>query len=247
MSKPVVILRGGQTEQGLVAASSHTAALATDKLLWQAGLAHSGVIQVSNVDDLMDMLLALSLHERSAGNRLALFGSGGGISVTASDVAAYAGLNIPPLTPATGDKLKRHGIPGTSVANPIDIPVWGLKDGDRYIFEEIINHLKEDENIDRIVVFVEMGWVMDFADSDEEGIKILESICDSISRAQSNGIPMSLALRSSGDQWQDDFLRAQRVRFQRSGISVYPSTSRAVRAQARLVHDKTKANFRWMN
>lgn len=238
MTKPVVILRGAQTDQGQVAASSHTAALATDRVLWQAGLDHSGVIQVSSVDDLMDTLMVLSVHGRGAGNRLALFGSGGGVSVTTSDAAARAGLTILPLTEATGEKLARFGIPGTSVANPIDIPVWGLKDGDRYIFEEIINLLKQDENVDRIVVFVEMGWVMDFVESDEAGLKVLESICDSIARAEPGGAPMSLALRTSGDRYQDDFLRAQRLRFLKKGISVFPSTSRAVRAQARLVFNK---------
>lgn len=237
MTKPVVILRGAQTEQGQVAASSHTAALATDKVLWDAGVAQSGVIQVSNVDDLMDTLLALSVHGRGPGERLAIFGSGGGVSVTSSDAAARAGLRILPLDPATGDGLKRFGVPGTSVANPIDIPVWGLRDGDRYIFEEIINLLKVDPNVDRIVVFVEMGWVMDFIESDEQGLVALAQICESIARARPDGAAMSLALRSSGDKYQDDFVREQRMRFLEKGISVYPSTSRAVRAQARLVHE----------
>ena len=235
MRKPVVILRGGMTEQGQVAASSHTAALATDRVLWDAGIAQSGVIQVGSMDDLMDTLLALSVHGRSEGNRLALFGSGGGVSVTSSDVAAQVGLKIPQLQQATGDGLRRFGIPGTSVANPIDIPVWGLRDGERYIFEEIINLLKVDGNIDRIVVFVEMGWVLDFIENDIEGLKALDAICASIARARPDGAPMSLALRSSGDKYQDVFVRAQHIKLMKQGISVYPTTSRAVRAQARLV------------
>lgn len=237
MSKPVVILRGGTTEQGQVAASSHTAALATDRILWDAGVAQSGVIQVSSMDDLMDTLLALSVHGRSQGNRLALFGSGGGVSVTSSDVAAKVELEIPPLQEVTGEGLKRFGVPGTSVANPIDIPVWGLRDGERYIFEEIINLLKADTNIDRLVVFVEMGWVLDFIESDVEGLKALDKICASIARAKPDGAPMSLALRSSGDKYQDDFVREQRIKLMTQGISVYPTTSRAVRAQARLVRN----------
>jgi acyl-CoA synthetase (NDP forming) len=187
------------------------------------------------MDDLMDTLLALSVHGRSEGSRLALFGSGGGVSVTASDVAAKVDLGIPPLQDVTGVGLKRFGIPGTSVANPIDIPVWGLRDGERYIFEEIINLLKADGNIDRLVVFVEMGWVLDFIENDVEGLKALEKICGSIARARVDGPPMSLALRSSGDKYQDDFVRAQRIKLMKQGISVYPTTSRAVRAQARLV------------
>lgn len=235
MTKPVVVLRGGLTAQGQVAASSHTAALATDQVLWEAGVRQSGVIQVTSMDDLMDTLLALSLHGRTEGNRLAIFGSGGGVSVTSADVAARVDLTIPPLKTTTGDGLRRFGIPGTSVANPIDIPVWGLRDGERYIFEEIINLLKADSGIDRIVVFVEMGWVLDFIESDAEGIKALEAICASIARARPDGAPMSLALRSSGDKYQDDFVREQRVRLMKHGISVFPSTSRAVRAQARLI------------
>jgi len=235
MTKPVVILRGGMTEQGQVAASSHTAALATDRVLWDAGVRQSGVIQVGSMDDLMDTLLGLSVHGRSEGNRLAVFGSGGGVSVTSSDVAAQVGLRIPRLQKATAEGLRRFGIPGTSVANPIDIPVWGLRDGDRYIFEEIINRLKVDGNIDRIVVFVEMGWVLDFIENDIEGLKALEAICASIARARPDGAPMSLALRSSGDKYQDDFVREQRIKLMKFGISVYPTTSRAVRAQARLV------------
>ncbi|MCO5130934.1 MAG: acetate--CoA ligase family protein [Xanthobacteraceae bacterium] len=235
MTKPVVVLRGGTTEQGQVAASSHTAALATDRVLWDAGVSQSGVIQVGSMDDLMDTLLALSVHGRSKGNRLAVFGSGGGVSVTSSDVAAQVGLKIPRLQEATAEGLRRFGIPGTSVANPIDIPVWGLRDGDRYIFEEIINRLKVDGNIDRIVVFVEMGWVLDFIENDIQGLKALEAICASIARARPDGAPMSLALRSSGDKYQDDFVREQRINLMKLGISVYPTTSRAVRAQARLV------------
>jgi len=235
MSKPVVVLRGGMTEQGQVAASSHTAALATDRVLWDAGVAQSGVIQVGSMDDLMDTLLGLSVHGRSKGNRLALFGSGGGVSVTSSDVAAQVNLEIPRLQETTAEGLRRFGIPGTSVANPIDIPVWGLRDGDRYIFEEIINRLKADGNIDRIVVFVEMGWVLDFIENDIEGLKALEAICASIARARPDGAPMSLALRSSGDKHQDDFVRDQRIKLKKLGISVYPTTSRAVRAQSRLV------------
>ncbi len=86
--------------------------------------------------------------------------------------------------------------------------------------------------------FVEMGWVLDFMDSDEAGLVALERICDSIARAHPDGAAMSLALRSSGDKYQDDFVRDQRVKFLKQGISVYQSTSRAVRAQARLVHGK---------
>ncbi|MBX3598294.1 MAG: acetate--CoA ligase family protein [Rhizobiaceae bacterium] len=234
MKKPVVILRGGTTDQGLTAASSHTAALATDKALWQAGLDQAGVLQVDNVDQLMDALLVLAAHGSVKGNRLGIFGSGGGVSVTSSDAAARAGMVIPQLDPDTAQGLTRFGVPGTSVSNPIDIPVWGLRENGRYILEEIINLLKVDNNIDSIIVYVEMGSIMDFAEDDADGLRQLYEICESISRARRDGPPITLSLRSSGDKLQDDFVREQRVKLLPQGIAVFSSTSRAVWAQSML-------------
>lgn len=235
MTKPVVILRGGTTEQGLTAASSHTAALATDRALWQAGLEQARVLQVDTIDQLMDALLVLTAHGRLDGNRLGIFGSGGGVSVTSSDAAARAGMAIPELEAKTGEGLTRFGVPGTSVTNPIDIPVWGLRENGRYILEEIINLLKVDRNVDSIVVYVEMGSIMDFAEDDEDGRRQLEEICQSVARARRDGPAISLALRSSGDKLQDDFVREQRVKLLPHGIAVFSSTARAVWAQSMLL------------
>ena len=234
MTKPVVILRGGTTEQGLTAASSHTAALATDRALWKAGLDQSGVLQVDGIDQLMDALLVLTAHGRVKGNRLGIFGSGGGVSVTSSDAAARAGMVIPQLDQETQDGLKRFGVPGTSVSNPIDIPVWGLRENGRYILEEIINLLKVDSHVDSVVVYVEMGSIMDFAEDDEDGLGQLREICESVARARRDGPAISLSLRSSGDKLQDDFVREQRVKLLPHGIAVFSSTARAVWAQSML-------------
>ncbi|WP_342641480.1 acetate--CoA ligase family protein [Rhodoligotrophos ferricapiens] len=233
-SKPIVMLKGGTTSQGVIAASSHTAALATDAVLWDAAVRQSGILQVDTVDALLDALLIFSAHGELRGNRLGIFGSGGGVSVTTSDAAARAGLTIPPLAEKTAASLVRFGIPGTSVANPIDIPVWGLKEGERYILEDVINLLKDDGNLDSIIVYVEMGSIMDFAESDAEGLQQLEDICDSVLRSRPGGAKVTLALRSAGDKLQDDFVREQRVRLLPEGIAVFGTTTRAVLAQDKL-------------
>ncbi len=234
-TKPIVILKGGTTEQGHTAASSHTAALATDSVLWDAAVAQAGVQQVGSIEELMDVLLVFSAHGELRGNGIGVFGSGGGVSVTSADAAAKVGMTIPRLSTATAEALKRFGVPGTSVANPIDIPVWGLKDGDRYILEEIADHLKRDPSIDSIICYIEVGSIMDFADSEEEGRSQLLDICASIRRARPDGPKITLVLRSSGDQMQDDFLRDQRIRLLRDRIAVFRSTAQAVRAHAKLI------------
>jgi acyl-CoA synthetase (NDP forming) len=232
--KPIVLFKGGTTDQGMAAAGSHTAALATDSILWNAALRQAGILQVNSMADLMDTLLVCCAHTALKGNRLGIFGSGGGVSVTASDVAARTGMAIAPLAPATAQALQRFGVPGTSVGNPIDIPVWGLRDGSRLILGEIIDLLKADAGLDSIVVYVEMGSVMDFADSEADGLLELEAICASVAQAREDGPPVSLALRSTGDQVQEDFVRRQRTELLRRGIAVFASTSSAVQAHARL-------------
>lgn len=233
-NKPIVMLKGGTTDQGLVAASSHTAALSNDKALWRAATEQAGVLQVDSVDDLMDAMLIYTAHGSLQGNRLGLFGSGGGVSVVTSDAAARVGMVIPRLEPETATRLERFGVPGTSVENPIDIPVWGLREGNRFIANEVVNLLKRDSNIDAIVVFIEMGWMLDFVDDEAEGLRDLIDICDSVARSDQRGPKVSLALRNAGDRLQDDFFRDQRVKRLEQGIAVFPSTSRAVRANAML-------------
>jgi acyl-CoA synthetase (NDP forming) len=235
VKKPIAILKGGTTQQGLTAAGSHTAALATDEALWRAAVDQAGVLQVDNVDEMMDAILIHSAHGALKGNRLGIFGSGGGVSVTSSDAAARLRMTVPRLSTATAEGLKRFGVPGTSVANPIDIPVWGLKEGKRHIFGDIIDMLKKDPVIDSIVVYVEMGSIMDFSDSERDGLAELESICASIAQAHPAGPKVSVALRSTGDKTQDDFVRQKRVELLGRGIAVFASTARAVRAHHKLL------------
>ncbi len=238
--KPIVLLKGGTTEQGLTAASSHTAAMATDKALWDAAIKQAGILQVDSIDDLMDTLLIQSAHSTLVGNRLGIFGSGGGVSVTSSDAASRAGMEIPTLAGSTCEALERFGVPGTSVANPIDIPVWGLRDGNRLILADIINLLKADPGLDSIIVYIEMGSIMDFADDENDGRRQLEEICVSVAEASHNGPKVSLTLRSTGDQTQDDFVREQRIKLLPQGIAVFSSTARTVRAHAKLYELSSK-------
>jgi acyl-CoA synthetase (NDP forming) len=237
IGKPVILFKGGTTEQGLVAAGSHTAALATDQTLWRAAVKQSGVLQVDSVDELMDAFLIHSAHGSLRGPGLGIFGSGGGVSVTCCDAAARVGLEVPSFSDATADALSRFGLPGTSVANPIDIPVWGLKEGERHIFGDIVEQLKRDAAVDAVVVYVEMGSIMDFSDSEADGVKEIESICASIASASASagGPHVCVALRSTGDKTQEDLVRRKRVELLERGIAVFPSTARAIRALQKLL------------
>jgi acyl-CoA synthetase (NDP forming) len=246
IDKPIVLLKGGQSAAGLQAASSHTGALATDSGLWEAAAKQAGAVVVDTLDELIDVLQALTAFgERwRLGRRLGVFTSGGGISVGAADAAATADLAVAELTENTRKALARFGVPGTSVKNPVDIPVWGLKADGRFIFNEMIDVLAADENVDSVVACVEMGSVFSFSADEVEGLEQMELISASILANRSKR-PVSAVFRTTGDKVQDDYVRAIRPRMLARGIPVYEGIERAIhahatiaRARARLASDR---------
>ena len=112
--------------------------------------------------------------------------------------------------------------------------MWGLKEGGRHIFGDIVDLLKQDAVVDSVIVYVEMGSIMDFSNDEDEGSAEIEAICNSIASASKDGPKVSVALRSTGDRTQEDIVRRQRVQLLGEGIAVFSSTARAVRAHEKL-------------
>jgi acyl-CoA synthetase (NDP forming) len=232
VDKPIVLMKGGRSDAGLRAASSHTGALATNMALWTSSARQAGLILVDSIDEMLDVFLMLAAFgHRKVGRDVALFTSGGGISVGAADTAAAVGLRMVDLDQRSSQALARFGVPGTSVRNPIDIPVWGLKSGDRFIFGEMIDTLAADPGVQSVIACVEMGSVFSFSADEASGIEQMERIFESIVAAKTP-VPVAVVFRSSGDRVQDDFLREVRPRMLVHGIAVFPSVDRAMRSLA---------------
>ena len=142
-TKPVVILKGGRSRQGGMAAASHTGALAGDDRAWEALQRQTASVLVSNIDTFIDTLLALqcfSLRPDRPTRSITLFGNGGGTSGLGADAFAEAGLDVSPFAPQVRGKLEALGLPpGTSVANPVDTPVRTLQEKDGWVAGEILD------------------------------------------------------------------------------------------------------------
>lgn len=245
IDKPLVLLRGGRTAEGARAANSHTGALASDHRLWRDAAHQAGAFLVNTIDEMMDVLLALCAHTRPIlGRRLGFFTSGGGISVAASDTAAAAGMHIPELSGETRSALTRYCVPGTSVANPIDIPVWGLKSGSKFIFDDVIDALANDHNVDSVIACIEMGSVFSFANDETTGLEQLELITESIARTRAIK-PVSTIFRTTGDQVQDDYVRYVRPHLSKHRIAVFPTVERAIGVHACIGTASTYRSPNW--
>jgi acyl-CoA synthetase (NDP forming) len=159
--KPVVILRGGRSSQGRVAAASHTGAMAGDDRAWRALSAQTACVLVETVDAFIDALLAfqfLALHPAQPTRRVVLFGNGGGTSVLAADAFAECGLDVEPFGRETIERLDALNLPpGTSVANPIDAPVATLQEDEGRVANRIFDIVYESALPDALVMHVNLA------------------------------------------------------------------------------------------
>src|SRR5688572_26534775 len=121
-TKPVVIFKGGTTENGASAARTHTTSLATPTALWDAMVRQAGAIPVVTRDELIDAMQALVRTVPARGRRMALLAGSGGQSVAISDAAGRAGLEMPRLADKSYERLKEFfNIIGGSYFNPFDM------------------------------------------------------------------------------------------------------------------------------
>jgi len=119
--KTVILLKGGATEGGARTAAGHTAALAGSRATWDALCKQLGIISVSNLEEMIDVLVTLLFLPLPRGRNALLFGAGGGASVLIADEFENRGLRVPPLPPETIAQIREFTpIAGNILRNPVD-------------------------------------------------------------------------------------------------------------------------------
>ena len=108
--KPVVVLFGGTTPTGKIAAASHTASLSPQTDVIATALIQSGCIQAKDLDQFTDLLEIFSLEPELADNDLVIVTNAGGPGILAADATAAAHLKLDQpidlLGDATAEKFK---------------------------------------------------------------------------------------------------------------------------------------------
>ncbi|WP_020589140.1 acetate--CoA ligase family protein [Desulfobacter curvatus] len=120
-TKPVVVLKGGRTQDGERAASSHTGAMASDAGVFNAACAQAGIIQVEQPMELLDMSTVFSSLPMPKGGRVAIMTLGGGWGVVTTDLCAEYGLDVPKLSEKIIERLNNCLPDFWSHGNPVDL------------------------------------------------------------------------------------------------------------------------------
>lgn len=149
---PVIMLKGGSTDLGQVAAASHTAALMNEDRTVSAFLAAHGIARAADLGELTAAAPLLVGEARPGGRNIVAISNSGASCVLAADAISMNGLSLARLRPETRERLKAV-LPGfASVANPIDITAALL--GNSRFFGETLPIIGADGAADAFVIAV---------------------------------------------------------------------------------------------
>ncbi len=130
LTKPIIVIKPGRTEQAAKAAASHTGSLTGSDEVLEAAFERVGVLRVDEIADLFYVAEVLAKQPRPSGRRLSIVTNAGGPGVLSTDALISGGGELTEISPETMARLDSF-LPGPwSHNNPIDI--LGDAGADRY-------------------------------------------------------------------------------------------------------------------
>jgi len=136
---------------------SHTASMASDHAIMRSAFRQAGIIEVTDVNELMDVLRGFSKTptcrvRENTGTAVITFSGGGGI--VTSDLLHEAGLGLAELGKETLKALKTVYPPWMDPANPADIWPAIEYSGIRKVYETASESVMRDPAVDSVIVHI---------------------------------------------------------------------------------------------
>jgi len=155
--KPIIAYKIGRTAAGAKAAASHTGSLAGSIAVYDGIFRQAGVIRAKSIDDGLDYLVAFENiwlgQKRPEGYRVGIVSGPGGPGVATADACVEAGLEVPPISAKSKDRLNQ-AIPGATASNPMDMGdfsfVARLKEEGPYSL--MVRIMQDDPGIDIVAI-----------------------------------------------------------------------------------------------
>ena len=121
-SKPILAVKGGRTQAGNRATSSHTGALlSASDITVDALFQQAGVIRTDTLAELFDAALLVGSQPLPTGNRVAILTNAGGPAILCADACEANGLLVPALPDAVRKELAKFLPSAGSTGNPVDM------------------------------------------------------------------------------------------------------------------------------
>jgi acetyl coenzyme A synthetase (ADP forming)-like protein len=211
---PIVALKVGRSAAGQKAAASHTAALASPDVAFDAAFARAGVLRAESTEQMFDWARALELCPLPGGRRIAILTDAGGPGVIAADAIEHNGLQLAALLPETRTALGQRLPTAASLGNPVDMLASASPDD----YEYCLSTLLQDDGVDAVLVVLPPPPMFT---AEEVATRILPTIKSSIK-------PTVVALLGSQNT------AAALDVFRSGGIACFPFPERGISALSAL-------------
>ena len=222
--KPVIVLKGGRTEAGTRAVMSHTSSLAGGGRVWDALCHQTDAMQVADMAELADAVLAFSYLRPPGGRRAAVVGIGGGASVQAADDCEKAGLIVPPFPQDLRQELRAFTTSaGTGIGNPVDTSpdvYW-----EPALYRETARIVSEYDGIDVVLVMFAVVQAV------RRGVQELRSQIEAIiDVGKTINKPLAIVLFTAGMVEAEKTASEVQGQCLEAGFPVFPTMGRVARA-----------------
>jgi acetyltransferase len=156
LKKPVVLLKGGISEEGARAALSHTGSLAGDGRLTEGFFRQVKVHRATDFLEMVDIARGLCLWQgRQGGRRIGIVTFSGASGIVAADHFAGLGMTLALLSPTTIRTLQTVFPSWMNPQNPVD--VWpAIERVGQKAFEVAIKAILADPGVDALYLHLYM-------------------------------------------------------------------------------------------
>jgi len=148
LGKPLLVWKGGVTDEGARAAATHTANLTGSYDFYQALFKQAGIVEVRELHEAADYVRAFQSGRLPAGRRVAVMGGSGGSAIAFADAAEQSGLTFAKLGEDTQRRLAEVVPAIGSVGNPVDFTAGYIVPGNAERLTKAVSAVLADHAVD---------------------------------------------------------------------------------------------------
>jgi acetate---CoA ligase (ADP-forming) len=150
-TKPIVLLKPGQTKEGERASAFHTGSIASDSKLLDEELRKCGIARAEDEADFLNALRALAMLPKPNGRRVGIATTSGALGVISSDLVARSGFTLASFEPATLAAMRTILPDWLEPSNPFDFWIGIDVKGAQEAHETGLTAVFSDQNVDLVI------------------------------------------------------------------------------------------------
>ena len=206
VKKPILVFKVGRTAEGALAATSHTAGMANNDIVFEHACKQAGILRLQSIRELHSLPKMFTHMPPLRGKRIAMITNSGAFGGITADLLVENGLEMASISKTTQEKLRQTGTL-YNTANPVDLgPALSLQ-----TFLDIYDILLSSDEIDGLLPVPNVWQEI-----------VIEGIIELIAMCKKYQKPAAIYIPNAVDR-----ILAIRTKYQ---IPVFESLEEAVRA-----------------